>query len=88
MEGIFRLGGDEFAAYSFADSKEELDAQVERLRRLISSKNRSVSIGAVFAADKDADRAKIKEEADALMYKEKEEYYRGRNDRRNDRRLL
>ena len=45
-------------------------------------------VSAVFAADKDADRAKIKEEADALMYKEKEEYYRGRNDRRNDRRLL
>ena len=79
---VFRLGGDEFAAYSLADSKEEFEAQVEHVRALIKAKGRSVSIGAVYVTDAAADRKDIKEEADSLMYKEKEEYYRGRNDRR------
>ncbi|MBR5361196.1 MAG: sensor domain-containing diguanylate cyclase [Lachnospiraceae bacterium] len=79
---VFRLGGDEFAAYSFADSKEEFEGQVAHVRALIAAKHRSVSLGAVYVTDPDADRKEMKEEADSLMYKEKEEYYRGRNDRR------
>ncbi|MBR5361048.1 MAG: diguanylate cyclase, partial [Lachnospiraceae bacterium] len=79
---VFRLGGDEFAAYSFADSKEQFESQVAHARALISAKQRSVSLGAVYVTESDADRKEMKEEADALMYKEKEEYYRGRNDRR------
>jgi GGDEF domain-containing protein len=55
---------------------------VAHVRALIKAKNRSVSIGAVYVADATVDRKDVKEEADSLMYKEKEEYYRGRNDRR------
>ncbi len=79
---VFRLGGDEFGVYSFAISKEDFEGQVAHARALIAAKQRSVSLGAVYVDKPGTDRKDVKEEADSLMYKEKEEYYRGRNDRR------
>ena len=79
---VYRVGGDEFAAYVFPSNKEELDKMVASARELIAARNRSASIGAVFAADGSVPHDKIKEEADKLMYDEKEIYYQGRNDRR------
>lgn len=81
-EYVFRLGGDEFGVYSFAKSKDEFEGQVAHSRALIAVKQRSVSLGAVYVTEPGKDREEVKEDADSLMYREKEEYYRGRNDRR------
>lgn len=87
-EYVFRLGGDEFVIYSFDGTKDEFDDRVALARAAIKRRGRSVSMGAVYVTVASQKREEVKAEADALMYKEKEEYYKDRNDRRNDRRLL
>ena len=79
---VFRIGGDEFVAYSFADSKEEFTAQVEETRRRLREKGRSASMGAVYVTDASIPRSEVREKADALMYEDKERFYKGKNDRR------
>ena len=81
---VFRLGGDEFVAYSFAETEAEFDKQAETLRGLLYTRQRSASIGCVYVKDDLADRMKVKKRAEELMYAEKEEYYRGNNDRRRE----
>ena len=79
---VFRIGGDEFVAYSFVPTEEEFETKVKRVRGIFEEKKRSASIGYVFARDPSVSREEIKEQADALMYTEKERYYSGRRDRR------
>jgi diguanylate cyclase (GGDEF)-like protein len=79
---VFRIGGDEFVAYSFVPMEEEFDAQIKKVRELFEAKNRSASIGYVFTKDPSVSREEVKEQADSLMYGEKERYYSGRRDRR------
>ena len=79
---VFRVGGDEFAAYSFDADEAEFEEKVKRVRELFDEKHRSASIGYVFAKDPSISREEVKEQADALMYTEKERYYSGRRDRR------
>ena len=79
---VFRIGGDEFVAYSFDSEEQVFEAKVKRVRELFDEKKRSASIGYVFAKDPSVSREEVKEEADALMYAEKERYYSGRRDRR------
>ncbi|MCR4961555.1 MAG: GGDEF domain-containing protein [Lachnospiraceae bacterium] len=79
---VYRLGGDEFAAYAITDDRSEFDALINKLRLMLDSSGISASVGAVYNEDPHADKEKLKETADALMYKEKEIYYKGRNDRR------
>ncbi len=81
-EYVFRLGGDEFAIYSFAGTEEEFKDQVGLARAAIKRRGRSVSMGAVYVTDDSRKREEVRAAADALMYREKEEYYKGRNDRR------
>ena len=79
---VFRIGGDEFVAYSFDATEQEFEDKVMRVRELFNEKKRSASIGYVFAKDSSVSREEVKEEADSLMYMEKEKYYSGRRDRR------
>ncbi len=79
---VFRIGGDEFVAYSFDPDEQTFENKVKRVRELFDEKKRSASIGYVFAKDPSVSREEVKEEADALMYAEKERYYSGRRDRR------
>ena len=81
-EYVFRLGGDEFAIYSFAGTEEEFKDQVGLARAAIKRRGRSASMGAVYVTDDSQKREEVRAAADALMYREKEEYYKGRNDRR------
>ena len=79
---VYRMGGDEFVAYAFTDSKEQFDSMILHLRSLIKAKGRSASIGALYVTDQSLTREQIRDEADRLMYKDKEQYYNGENDRR------
>ncbi len=82
-ENVYRIGGDEFVAYAFTDGPEQFNSMVEHLKNLIAAKGRSASIGAIYVADDSLSKQMIREKADELMYKEKEKYYNGVNDRRN-----
>lgn len=82
-KNVYRMGGDEFAAYSFAESEEEFNADVEHIKRLLTERQRSASIGTVYCESGAMSNAEVKAEADARMYEEKERYYQGRNDRRH-----
>ena len=79
---VFRIGGDEFVAYSFVHTEKEFEELVQRVRENFEAKKRSASIGYVFATNPSISREEVKEQADALMYTEKEKYYTGRKDRR------
>ncbi len=85
-DNVYRLGGDEFVVYVFYKSKAEFDAMVKCAENLIKAKGRSASIGAVYSMAGDEDHTAVKEKADELMYQQKEEYYKGRNDRRTYKR--
>ncbi len=79
---VYRMGGDEFAVYGFEPDETAFDADVERAKALIAEKGYSASVGAVYCVSGSLDNAKVKAEADARMYREKELYYSNRNDRR------
>ncbi len=82
-ENVYRTGGDEFAAYACGGTAAAFEDRVARLRALISSKERSAAIGAVFReAGSGGDCRQVRSEADMLMYEDKSKYYQGRNDRR------
>ncbi len=83
---VFRMGGDEFVVYSLTDTEESFRSQIFRARSLISNKHRSAAMGGVFVTDGSMDTAEIKRQAEELMYAEKEEYYKGNNDRRSQHR--
>ena len=82
-DNVYRMGGDEFAAYAFTGSQEEFDSMMSHVRSLVEAKGRSASFGAVYVTDDKMSAAEIREQADRLMYREKEEYYNGANDRRS-----
>ena len=82
LENTYRMGGDEFAVYDCDIDEAGFAAKITRLRELISAKNRSVSIGAVYNDQGPEAVDIVKSDADAKMYDEKRRYYEGRNDRR------
>lgn len=82
-EKVFRMGGDEFAAYSMLETEDKFLEAIERVKRLITEKGRSSSIGYIYRSAGDSDYEAVKKEADAMMYADKERYYAGRNDRRS-----
>ena len=81
-ENVYRMGGDEFAAYACRGDAAAFEADVARVKAAIAEKGRSAAIGAVFRPAGDPDCRKVRAEADTLMYEDKSNYYRGRNDRR------
>jgi diguanylate cyclase (GGDEF)-like protein len=80
---VYRIGGDEFVAYAFTDSSEQFYSMLSRAKTLIQAKGGSASFGALYVADSNMTRSRVREQADALMYREKEQYYNGANDRRS-----
>ncbi|MBO4903000.1 MAG: GGDEF domain-containing protein [Lachnospiraceae bacterium] len=86
IQNVYRIGGDEFVIYDFADNESVFRNEVDELRKFISRKSRSVSIGAVYCKEPKADISQIKAEAESQMYAEKRSYYNGHNDRRSERR--
>ena len=84
-QNVYRMGGDEFVVYDYADNESVFYNEVEQLRKYVERKNRSVSIGAVYCKNGAADLSPVKQQAEAQMYAEKNEYYNGHNDRRSGR---
>ena len=81
-ENVYRMGGDEFAVYTCSGGADDFAANVARVKAGIAEKGRSAAIGAVFRPEGDPDFRRVRAEADRLMYEDKSNYYRGRNDRR------
>lgn len=79
---VYRLGGDEFVAFSFENTKEGFDKQIDDLRMGIEETDYSASIGSVYCSSGTTDFDKVSAKADALMYVEKKKYYE-KNDRRS-----
>ncbi len=79
---VYRMGGDEFVALGFESDETFFRNDVERAKRLMKEKSISVSMGAVYNTNGTSNLSKVESHADMLMYREKEAYYKGANDRR------
>ena len=78
-EDIFRIGGDEFTVISKNISKTDFDRNVTSLQRDINDKSSyNVAIGSVWA-DKNINMSLMVEEADKLMYADKQQFYINKN---------
>ncbi len=82
-DNVYRMGGDEFVAYAFTDSREQFESMMSHVKSLMEAKGCSASFGALYVTDKSLSANEIREQADKLMYREKEAYYNGANDRRS-----
>ena len=74
-ERAYRIGGDEFAIVCIRESEEELNALVEKLRAAIAETGYSCSIGWCYSATPRAIDS-LYRAADAMLYEDKERYYR------------
>ncbi|MCR4647040.1 MAG: GGDEF domain-containing protein [Oscillospiraceae bacterium] len=72
---VYRIGGDEFAILCLKNSREELDSLTEKLRSALAETDYSCSIGWCYSATPRALDSLYKE-ADAMLYEDKERYYR------------
>ena len=72
---VYRIGGDEFAILCLRNSREELDTLTEKLRTALAETEYSCSIGWCYSATPRALDSLYKE-ADAMLYEDKERYYR------------
>lgn len=91
-EHLYRIGGDEFVVVRENFTQEDTDAAFVRFNEAVSEFNKgerpyvtelSISYGyTVFDRDGDEDFKVVFQRADGEMYKNKEKFYQGRNDRR------
>ena len=92
IENTYRIGGDEFIVILENTVPEEMDVYFTKLNKYIEDFNRdntgydfplAVSKGYAFFDDgTDTEYKTVFKRADEAMYHDKEQYYRGRNDRR------
>ena len=79
----YRLGGDEFVIICRKTTKEDVLKLVERIRKLVGDTKYSCSIGYSFNFEGNKPIDDLLTESDAMMYDDKEKYYRETgNDRR------
>lgn len=74
--GLFRLGGDELLAICKDVDEETLNKRVELLRKRSAENSVNLAIGAVWHDHCRNGLQELIDEAETLMYKEKENYYR------------
>ncbi|MBO4217438.1 MAG: diguanylate cyclase [Clostridia bacterium] len=87
---IYRIGGDEFIVVLNSTSEEELDAKFIKLEKETESFNKNEKRyamtlsfshgGAVYVPGKDSDFKEVFKRADQAMYRNKEDYYKNRED--------
>ncbi len=75
-ETVFRVGGDEFLAMSSNVSKEDMDEKVQKLRNSMDAHDVKFAVGTVWEPQCNGRIQELLKQADASMYKDKEEYYK------------
>ena len=73
---VFRTGGDEFIAIQYDHSEEECIKSIEQLRKIMSNKKVSASLGYAFTPCYNSDFSRLQDIADKHMYEDKEYFYR------------
>lgn len=74
-EWIYRIGGDEFVALYYNASEDEIKKDVEWLKLEVMQSFCQISVGYAWSDQQSIDVDHIINEADTMMYKEKEKYY-------------
>ena len=83
-QSAYRTGGDEFVIACRKTFKDEVLKIVERIQKLVNGTNYSCSIGYSFNFEGDKTIDELLTESDAMMYANKDKYYRefGKNRRK------
>ncbi len=90
-DAVYRIGGDEFIVIKEKITADYLSHLFTKYRAAISSFNQterqydielSISSGYTLYGEEDEEYKTVFQRADAAMYKEKQRFYQGRNDRR------
>ena len=88
---LFRIGGDEFIGLYFGNKKEEFEKAINIFKKVIrEQKDISVALGSVWCTDTTQIVEAIAE-ADALMYANKQDYYKEKalkNEKVKDNKLI
>ncbi|HJA93397.1 MAG TPA: EAL domain-containing protein [Candidatus Eisenbergiella merdipullorum] len=72
---VYRLGGDEFLAVWPCADENELEIQIDLLKRELMSRNCNLSIGSAWARKEEKNMHALVKAADESMYQAKERYY-------------
>lgn len=75
---IYRIGGDEFVALYYNTQGKEIRSDVERLRLAAMQSICQISVGYAWSNQSPIDMDHIINQADIMMYEEKERYYEHR----------
>ena len=75
LSDIYRIGGDEFVVLSFKSPKDVFTQKVKQLPKVFTDNDCEVAIGSIFKDEYDGDIMTLVNEADNLMYKDKERHY-------------
>lgn len=91
-ENVYRIGGDEFIVVMENAGEEDISGYIEKFDGEVRAFNKenvryehdlAISKGAVaYSESSDSEYKDVFKRADELMYRDKEAFYRGRNDRR------
>lgn len=74
--GLFRIGGDELLAICVGIDEDTLQKRIALLRKSAAENSVVLAVGAVWEGNVQNNLQKIIDEAERLMYQEKNEYYR------------
>ncbi len=77
---VYRAGGDEFIALCPNVSREAFHKEVKNLRELIRQDDIHIAIGYIWSDEQPLDLEQLTTKADKVMYADKQEYYRSRNE--------
>ena len=81
-DNCYRVGGDEFVIVMKNITKDEFDERIHDLKEIMNKRDVSISIGVLYEENVD-DLEELLKSADKVMYIEKEEYHRRKNQSRN-----
>lgn len=74
-QSVYRIGGDEFIIICNKTSEEELMNIVNKIKKLVSETNYSISIGYSFSLEQNKNIDNMIKESDTMMYQDKAAYY-------------
>lgn len=74
--GMFRIGGDEMLVICYGILQDDFNNKVGLLKDAMRKNNVEIAIGNVWRENSDNNMEKVISDAEALMYKEKAEYYK------------